>query len=112
MKSRYVLSPEAVEDLASIWRYIQTQSSVEMADRVESVIRERVVFLARNPGAGHQRRGSDGPARTILPRVFVLDRLPTQTKPLQIVSILHGRRDVDRILNKRRLRELENAHPS
>ncbi len=56
MKSRYVLSPEAVEDLASIWHYIQTQSSVEMANRVESVIRERIAFLARNPGAGHQRR--------------------------------------------------------
>jgi plasmid stabilization system protein ParE len=34
MKSRFVLSPEAVEDLASIWRYIQTQSSTEIADRV------------------------------------------------------------------------------
>ena len=57
MKSRYVLSPEAVEDLASIWRYIQTQSSVEMADRVESVIRERVVFLARKPRCGPPTQG-------------------------------------------------------
>jgi plasmid stabilization system protein ParE len=40
MKSRFVLSGEAVEDLASIWRYIQTQSSTEIADRVESTIRD------------------------------------------------------------------------
>jgi plasmid stabilization system protein ParE len=53
MKSRYVLAPEAAEDLVAIWQYIQQQSSVEMADRVESVIRERMVFLARSPGAGH-----------------------------------------------------------
>jgi len=30
MKSRYLLSPEAAEDLASIWQYIHTQSSLEM----------------------------------------------------------------------------------
>ena len=42
MKPRFVLSPEAVDDLASIWHYIKEQSSVEMADRVESVIRERI----------------------------------------------------------------------
>jgi plasmid stabilization system protein ParE len=29
MKPRFVLSPEALEDLASIWHYIGTQSSVE-----------------------------------------------------------------------------------
>lgn len=56
MKPRYVLAPEAAEDLAGIWRYIRKQSSLEMADRVESVIRERIVFLSRNPGAGHWRK--------------------------------------------------------
>lgn len=53
MKSRFVLSPEALEDLASIWNYIYAHSSLETADRVESVIKDRIVFLARNPGAGH-----------------------------------------------------------
>lgn len=52
MKPRFVLSPEALEDMASIWHYVQAQSSREMADRVESVIRDRMAFLARNPGAG------------------------------------------------------------
>ena len=56
MKSRYILSPEALDEIASIWRYIQSQSSIEMADRVESVIRERIIFLARNPRVGHWRK--------------------------------------------------------
>ena len=79
MKSRYVLSPEAVEDLASIWHYIQTQSSVEMADRVESVIRERIAFLAGTPGAGHQRRDLTD-LRVRFFRIFLLDRLPPRNE--------------------------------
>src|ERR1700751_6236089 len=100
MKSRYVLSPEAVEDLASIWQYIQTQSSVGMADRVESVIRERSAFLVRNPGAGHQRRDLTDLLVRFFPVYSYLIVYRPETNPLQIVSILHGRRDVDRILNK------------
>jgi plasmid stabilization system protein ParE len=44
MTRRYVLAPEAALDLIQIWRYIAKQSSVEIADRVESVIRTRSFF--------------------------------------------------------------------
>jgi plasmid stabilization system protein ParE len=53
MSARYVLAPEAALDLVQIWRYLKKQSSVAVADRVESVIRDKIVFLARTPGAGH-----------------------------------------------------------
>jgi plasmid stabilization system protein ParE len=56
MSGRYVLAPEAAFDLVEIWRYIKKQSSIEIADRVEAVIRDRIVFLAGNPGAGHRAR--------------------------------------------------------
>jgi len=56
MTVRYVLAPEAALDLVKIWRYIKEQTSVEMADRVESVIREKMAFLAQMPGAGHRRK--------------------------------------------------------
>jgi plasmid stabilization system protein ParE len=55
MTSRYFLAPQAAEDLVEIWRYIKERSSLEVADRVESVIRQKFVFLATNPGAGHAR---------------------------------------------------------
>lgn len=45
MMRRYVLAPEATLDLVQIWRYIKRNSSLEMADRVESVIREKMFFL-------------------------------------------------------------------
>ena len=52
MSARYVLAPEAALDLVQIWRYIKKHSSVAAADRVESVIRERIVFLARTLDTG------------------------------------------------------------
>lgn len=56
MKARYVFAPQAALDLAEIWRYIQRQTSKAAAERVESAIREKVAFLAGNPGAGHRRQ--------------------------------------------------------
>ncbi len=43
MKRRYILAPQAARDLVEIWRYLKKESSVETADRVESVIRRKFV---------------------------------------------------------------------
>ena len=48
MTGRYVLAPEAAVDLFQIWRYVGQNSSLEMADHVESAIREKIAFLAKN----------------------------------------------------------------
>jgi plasmid stabilization system protein ParE len=40
MMRRYILAPEAADDLVEIWRYIEGRAGVEVAGRVESVIRE------------------------------------------------------------------------
>jgi len=101
MKSRYVLSPEAAADLVSIWQYIQQQTSLEMADRVEAVIKEQILSLARNPGAGHWRKDLTNEAVRFFPVYSYLIVYRPESKPLQVVAILHGRRDVERILQKR-----------
>jgi plasmid stabilization system protein ParE len=54
--ARYVVSPEAARDLIQICRYIKEQSSLKTANRIELAIRDRIVLLARTPGAGHWRR--------------------------------------------------------
>jgi plasmid stabilization system protein ParE len=55
MRRSYTLAPEAANDLAQIWWYIKARASQETADRVESVIREKILFLrllaARDTGA-------------------------------------------------------------
>jgi plasmid stabilization system protein ParE len=55
MNSRYVLAPQAALDLAEIWQYLNEQSSASLADRVESVTKDKFVFLAWPPRAGHRR---------------------------------------------------------
>jgi toxin ParE1/3/4 len=101
MKGRYVLAPEAAFDLVQIWRYIKRQSSVTVADRVESVIRDRIVFLARTPGAGHWNKDLTDAAVKFFPVYSYLIVYRPETKPLQVVSILHGHRNVERILRDR-----------
>jgi toxin ParE1/3/4 len=101
MSVRYVLAPEAALDLVQIWRYIKKQSSVTVADRVESVIRDRIVFLARTPGAEHWGKNLTDEAVKFFPVYSYLIIYRPETKPLQVVSILHGHRNVERILKDR-----------
>ena len=98
MTGRYVLAPTAALDLAQIWRYIKKQSSLEMADRVESVIRDKIVFLAGAPDAGHWRPDLTDEPDKFFPVYSYLIVYRPGTKPLQVVSILHGHRNVERIL--------------
>jgi antitoxin ParD1/3/4/toxin ParE1/3/4 len=102
MTRRYVLAPKAALDLVQIWRYLKKQSSVEIADRVESVIRDRIAFLARNPGAGHWRKNLTDESVKFFPVYSYLIVYRPDKKPLQVVSILHGRRDIEQILKDRR----------
>ena len=98
---RYVLAPVAARDLAEIWRYLKRQSSKETADRIESMIREKIAFLADFPGAGHWRRDlTSAPVRFFAVYSYLIIYRPG-TKPRQVVSILHGNRDVERILAER-----------
>jgi antitoxin ParD1/3/4/toxin ParE1/3/4 len=101
MSVRYVLAPEAALDLVQIWRYIKRQTSVAVADRVESVIRARIVFLAGTPGAGHWNKNLTDEAVKFFSVYSYLIVYRPETRPLQVLSILHGHRDVERILKDR-----------
>ena len=98
---RYVLAPQAAFDLVEIWRYVNEQTSVAIAYRVESVIREKMCFLAGVPGAGHRRKYLTVQDVKFFPVYSYLIVYRPETKPLQIASILHGRRDVEQILKSR-----------
>ncbi|HSZ63338.1 MAG TPA: type II toxin-antitoxin system RelE/ParE family toxin [Terriglobales bacterium] len=101
MSGRYVLAPEAALDLVQIWRYIKKRGSVAVADRVELVIRDRIIFLATTPGAGHWNKDLTNEAVKFFPVYSYLIVYRPNTMPLQVVSILHGRRDVEQILKDR-----------
>jgi len=101
MSVRYVLAPQAALDLVQIWRHIKEQSSLELADRVESVIRDKIVFVAKTPGVGHLRKDLTNEPVKFFPVYSYLIVYRPETNPLQIIAILHGRRDVERILKRR-----------
>jgi len=50
--SSYLLTPQAEDDLFSVWSYI-AQDNIEAADKVEAEIYAACGFLASAPQAGH-----------------------------------------------------------
>jgi antitoxin ParD1/3/4/toxin ParE1/3/4 len=101
MKRRYVLAPEAARDLVEIWCYLKQEASQETAGRIESVIRSKFAYLADFPAAGHWRRDLTTADVRFFPVYSYLIVYRPETKPLQIVSVLHASRDVARILRQR-----------
>lgn len=101
MKTRYVLAPQAAVDLVEIWQYIREQGSLATAERMEAEILDKITFLAQTPRAGHVREELTNEPVRFFPVYSYLIVYRPETRPLQIVSILHGQRDVKRILKER-----------
>ena len=101
--SAYVLTPLAKADIFDIWAYI-AENSETAADRVEQAIYDACAFLAEGPLRGHTR--PDLTPRVL--RFWTLTRYPNytvvyrpETAPLQIVAVLHGKRNIRRVLKQR-----------
>ena len=101
--SVYALTPVAKADIFEIWSYIANDSE-ETADRIEQAIYEACAFVAEAPRRGHSR--SDLTSRSL--RFWTLTRYPNytivyrpDTSPLQVVAVLHGKRNLRRILKGR-----------
>ena len=95
---RYILAPAAARDLVEIWRYVKKESTQNTAKHVESAIREKLAFLAGSQGAGHRRRDLTGANVRFFPIYSYLIVYRPDTKPLQVAAILHGARDVAKLL--------------
>lgn len=99
--NRYVLAPAAANDLVKIWRHIRKQRSESIANRVEEVILEKMAALAGEPGIGHWRSDLTAADVRFFPVYLYLIVYRPSTKPLQIVAVIHGARDVLTLLKKR-----------
>jgi plasmid stabilization system protein ParE len=101
--SSYVFTPLAKADIFEIWSYIAEHSETA-AERVEQAVYDACAFLSEGPLRGHTRL--DLTARSL--RFWTLSRYPNytivyrpETTPLQIVVVLHGKRNIRRILKER-----------
>jgi plasmid stabilization system protein ParE len=93
----HIFSPEARLDLFEIWEYI-ARDNIGAADRVIEEIREAINLLARNPDLGHLRKDfTTKPVRfwSIYSYLIVYD---PATRPLEVVRVLSGYRDIATIL--------------
>src|SRR6266404_5248875 len=98
----YRFTPDAVADLFEIWSYIASDN-IEAADRVESAVYDACCFLALAPLSGQVRKHFTNH----LVRFWTVQSFPNyiivyrpETQPLQIIRILHGKRDIRRILGR------------
>jgi plasmid stabilization system protein ParE len=99
----YRLTPKAVDDLDDIWNYVAADS-VDSANRVESAIFKACQSVARFPQLGSKR----AEITSLRVRFWVVPRYPTyivvyrpKTKPIQIIAVLHGKRDLQHVLAMR-----------
>src|SRR5258708_30201322 len=98
--SVYRFTPQAADDLLGIWSFI-AQDNLEAADRVESAIFRACSLLSDSPLAGSIRKDL-----TLLPlRFWVVQPYSNylivydpEKKPLQVIRILHGARDLPSVL--------------
>jgi plasmid stabilization system protein ParE len=103
MKPRIRFTPQAAEDLDAIWWAI-AEDNRDAADRVEIEILATCHRLAKHPRMGTKRQDI-----TPLPvRFWTVARFPNyvivyrpETVPLQVVAVLHGKRDLKEVLERR-----------
>ncbi len=101
MKSRYILSIEATRDVVEIWRFLRQEAGGGIANRVEAALLEKFGYLSKFPNAGHLRRDLTSLEVRFFPVHTYLIVYRPDTIPLQVVSILHGKRDVAGALRSR-----------
>jgi plasmid stabilization system protein ParE len=100
----YVLSIHAERDLDHIWDFI-AEDSVDMADRWIGKLFEAFEALARAPGLGRKRE--DLTAHPVLfwtvGSYLIIYRAPglTVRRPIEIVAVTQGSRDIPAFLRWR-----------
>ena len=93
----FVLTPRAKQDVNDIWDYI-AGDNVEAADRTLETLERAIVSLAKNPGVGHWREEFTDKRHRFLLVYSYLIVYRHETKPLQIIRVLHAARDLRGLL--------------
>ena len=97
--SDFVLTPTAKGDLLKILEYLEGDNPNAIL-KVVDALDDAMQLLADNPGIGHLRPDLT-PQDVRFWSVFkYLVIYRPDTKPLEIVRVLHGRRDVRRLLEE------------
>jgi plasmid stabilization system protein ParE len=103
MNAPFQLTPQATEDLDAIWWFI-AEDNRNAADRVELEIVATCRRLAKHPLMGTKRQD----ITPLAVRFWTVTKFPNyvivyrpETVPLQVVAVLHGKRDLKEVLERR-----------
>jgi len=96
----YIVAPEAEDDLRQIWRYLHGEAGLAIATRIQSELVDAFEELSDAPNKGHRR--ADLTNRDVLFfSVYQYMIVYRRTKIVEVIAVLHGKRDVKRLLKER-----------
>jgi toxin ParE1/3/4 len=94
---RFKLSPHAAEDIREAWAYI-ARDNLNVASRFRMRLLKACRTIAQNPRIGHSREDLTNKPVLFWPEgQYLIIYNPART-PLEIVRVVHGARDVPRLI--------------
>jgi toxin ParE1/3/4 len=102
VKRNFVFAPEAEADALDIWQHIADQDSARAADRVIARIYDECRKVGEMPGMGHYREDLLDRRHRFHGVWSYLVVYRWEKKPIQVIAIVHGARDLDAFLDDRR----------
>ena len=98
--SRFELTAPARADLLEIWNYLVENAGIDRADRVIASLHKAMLRLAGTPGLGHLHHDlADESLRAYVAYSYLIIYRPDQ-RPLQIIRVVHGARDLAILLGQ------------
>ena len=98
--NNYILSVDADVDLDDIWEYIAADS-VDAADRWIGKLFDAFEALGHTPGMGHRREDLTSYSVLFWPVGAYLIIYRAERRPIEIVAVTQGSRDIPSFLTRR-----------
>ena len=98
--SNYIFGSGVERDLDIIWEYI-TDDSLDAADRWIAKLFDAFEALARTPGIGHTREDLTSYNVLFWPVGSYLVIYRAERRPIEIVAVTQGSRDIPAFLSQR-----------
>jgi len=100
MTSPFVLTPSAARDLDEILEYVLEHSGADRARHVHERLYEGFSKIAAQSGIGHVREDLADASLRVWPVFSYLIIYLPNTKPVQVIRVIHGARDLRRVLER------------
>jgi len=96
---KFVLTRAAERDLEQIKGYLAEEAGPRVARKILRDLKTALGTLGSEPGAGHLRQDLTTRPLKFWPVYSYLIVYDPATKPVRVIRVLHGMRDVEEILH-------------